>query len=175
MNAKIGIIVVCLLAAAAIFAYKATVETGPPTETDEEVARKHFQESNPDEHLHKPPLGRTPDTDPAFECSIEVGVEGNKEIAWLSVREIHGWWVDAATIAFWHKDMFPDLPEGQRPQQRCGEHMFNLPIPFNDTHTERIAIVPHNDRPGVDLGTSEDWRCMVVRWGEVVAPAGDAE
>ena len=175
MNAKVVIIVVCLLAAAIIFAYKSSVDSGPRPETDAEVQARSMQTTNPDEDLHKPPPGRTPDMDPEFECTIEVGLENNQEIAWLTVRELHGWWVDAATVAFWHKDMFPDLPEGQPPEQRCGEHMFNLPITFDETHTERIVMVPVNDHPGVEMGTSEDWRCMVVRWGDVVAPAEGAE
>ncbi|MBN1512692.1 MAG: hypothetical protein JXB13_11820 [Phycisphaerae bacterium] len=168
MNVKVVIIVVCLLAAAAVIASKC--DFGPPPKTDDEIAQENFQNSNPDEDKHARPAGRTPDTAPEFECSVEVGMENNQEIAWLTVREIHGWWVDGATIAFWHKDMFPDLPEGQRPPGRSGEHMFNLPIQFNETHTERIVMVSHNDHPGVEMGTSEDWRCLIVRWGEVVAP-----
>ncbi len=168
MNAKVVIIIVCLLAAAAIFAYKSTVDSG--SGTDDKVQR-----TDPEEDLHKPPAGRMPDADPAFECSVEVGMEDDKEIAWLTVRETHGWWVDGVTIAFWHKDMFPDLPEGERPPGRSGEHLFNLPIQFNETHTERIVMVSHNDHPGIEMGTTEDWRCLIVRWGEVIAPAGDTE
>ncbi len=165
MKAKVVLIGVCLLAAGIIYFYKTAGDSKP------EDGDPPIQDTDPNAHLYEPPDGREPDTDPVFECSIEVGMEKKQEIAYLTVREIHGWWVDGVLVALWHKDMFPNLPDGVLPPGRCGEHLFNLPIQFNETHTERIVIVDHNDHPGLELGTSEDWRCLVRSWQKAVAPA----
>jgi hypothetical protein len=144
---KPHLLVIALLLAAAIFAGYVWMQPEPP----------------PQQPYPKEPEGVPPTSPPEFSCSIEIAKEGGQEVAYLTVRETHGWYVRHLFVDFWHTSLDPETGERviDTLNQKKGAHLLNLPLQFGETRTERVVIWPENDHPGTELGTTEDWLCDI--------------
>jgi hypothetical protein len=161
MNARILILIVLMLGAAAFIGYR-VMNTPRQAPVDDGLIQ------NQDQQAYTIPDGVPPEGDPEFECSIEITREGNQNIMYMSVREIHGWWAENLYVNFWHRSQDPDTGEWER-DTRVISHLLRQPVPFNDTYTDRVVIVD-TDHEGVEVGTSENWECEVERWDRALAP-----
>lgn len=173
MNPRLIVLIVILLVVGLV-AYRAATSR-PDSDEDSENASLTVPVQPPDSDAAPTPQGREPDVEPAFECSIEVGMEGsrgNQEVAHITVREIHGWYVEGIYVEFWHRARDPDTGEWA-PDGKIRLHLLQQVVPFNQVVTDRIVLVPHADHPNIPLGTSEDWECRVDRWAKVLAPLDD--
>ncbi|HUU85832.1 MAG TPA: hypothetical protein VM243_20230 [Phycisphaerae bacterium] len=166
---KKPLLIILLVVAVGLLTWRfAFYQGAEPVADVPETAQTAAERYNPEEID-----GVETDEEPEFNVVVDARMEGTRPVLEFSITETHGWAVTMLYVEASHGTISEETGEWAQntelrnpPKLLCKEILDFGKTLVDKTTLTTIEMLQINQ----DLGTSENWRARVYKWGKVYKP-----